>query len=334
MVGFCVALIQADVHPGAMSPKTPVCRRIAVVGTGLIGSSWAAFFLARGFDVVASDPASGAEEKLRAFVERCWPTLTQLGVTEGSSRERLSFVSTAAAAVEGADFVQESGPERLELKHRLYAEMDEAAGPEVILASSTSGLTMSAIQTVCRKPERCVVGHPFNPPHVMPLVEIVGGKTTSPETIERADTFYSSLGKHTIRLNREVPGHVANRLQAALWREAVHLVSEGVVDVADVDAAVTAGPGLRWAIMGPNLIFHLGGGPGGMAHFMEHLSGPFTSWWEDLGEPRLTPELKQTLIEGTKAEAGEQSIEALARRRDEALVGILKLLSSSKHTRV
>ena len=311
-----------------MDVATPY-RRIAVIGTGLIGSSWCAFYLSKGFEVVAADPSSGAEDRLRAFVDRCWPALTRLGLSAGAARERLSFAPTASAAVEGADFIQENGPELLELKRSLFAEIDAAARPDAIVASSTSGLTMSAVQTACRHPARCVIGHPFNPPHLMPLVEVVGGKATSLETVERAEAFYRGLGKRAIRLNKEIAGHVANRLQAALWREAVHLVSEGVVSVADVDAAVTAGPGLRWAIMGPNLIFHLGGGPGGIEHFMEHLSGPFSTWWEDLGEPRLTPELKKTLIDGVHAEAGARSLESLARQRDEAVLSILSMLSSN-----
>ena len=305
-----------------MPPVIPI-RRIAVVGTGLIGSSWAALFLARGLDVVATDPAPGAEERLRTFVDQAWPVLLRLGLSEGASRERLSFTPDLASAVAGADFVQESGPEREDLKLRLFAQLDAATPPEVIIASSTSGFTMSTLQRDCQHPERCVIGHPFNPPHLMPLVEVVGGKATSSATVERATAFYTDLGKRAIRVHKEVPGHVANRLQAALWREAVHLVAEGVVSVSDVDAAVTAGPGLRWALMGPNLIFHLGGGPGGIEHFMDHLAGPFSTWWQDLGNPTLTPALKETLIRGVHEEAAGRSIRSLTRQRDEALVDLL-----------
>ena len=300
-------------------------KRVAVVGAGLIGSSWAALFLARGLDVVATDTAPAAERGLRDYVAAAWPALAQLGLAPGASPDRLRFTTDLAAAVAGVDFVQENGPEREDFKVRMFAELDRLLPVHVILASSSSGLTMSSIQSGCSHPERCVIGHPFNPPHLLPLVELVAGRSTSSETVERADRFYTALGKRTIRLHKEVPGHVANRLQAALWREAVHLVAEGVASVSDVDAAVSWGPGLRWGIMGPHLILHLGGGQGGMAHFMEHLAGPFSRWWEDLGEPVLTPELKARIIQGVLDEAGGRSIAELARQRDEVLLGLLAL---------
>lgn len=300
-------------------------RHVAVVGTGLIGGSWAALFLAQGLDVTAADPAPGAEKSLRESVDRAWPILEQLGLKAGASRKRLRFTPDPAEAVARADFVQESGPERAEFKVELFARLDRAAPAGAILASSSSGLKMSVIQSACANPGRCVIGHPFNPPHVIPLVEVVGGERTSPETIERAMAFYRSIGKHPIHVRREVSGHVANRLQAALWREAVHLVAEGVVSVADADAAVAWGPGLRWGIMGPNLILHLGGGRGGMRHFMDHLSGPFESWWADLGSPVLTPELKAALIDGVEKEAAGRSVEELERERDRLLLGLIAL---------
>ncbi len=303
----------------------PEIKQVAVVGTGLIGSSWAALFLARGLRVCATDPAPQAERELRAYVERVWPVLQDIGLAPGATPDRLTFNLDLKTAVAGADFVQENGPERADYKVRMFAELDAALSPEVILASSTSGLTMSTIQAKCRHPERCVIGHPFNPPHLIPLVEVVAGATTSKNTLERAEAFYTSLGKRTIRLHKEVPGHVANRLQAALWREAVHLVNEGVVSVADVDAAVSWGPGLRWGAMGPNLIFHLGGGTGGIEHFMNHLSGPFAGWWEDLGEPVLTPELKEKIIRGVHAEAAGRSLPELMAERDKVILKLLAL---------
>lgn len=300
-------------------------KRVAVVGTGLIGSSWTALFLARGLDVSAIDPAPNAECELLSYVERVWPVLQQIGLSPGASPDRLTFSTDLKTAVAGADFVQENGPEREDYKVRMFADLDAALPPEVILATSTSGLTMSAIQRGCRHPARCVIGHPFNPPHLIPLVEVVGGAATSLGTVERAEKFYTALGKRTIRLHKEVPGHVANRLQAALWREAVHLVNEGVVSVADVDAAVSWGPGLRWGAMGPNLIFHLGGGKGGIEHFMNHLSGPFATWWEDLGRPKLTPELVEKIITGVHAEAAGRSVPELAAERDKVVLGLLAL---------
>jgi 3-hydroxyacyl-CoA dehydrogenase len=302
-------------------------RRVAVIGTGTIGASWAANFLAAGLDVAAWDPAPDAEGFLRRFVEKAWPALERLGmVRAGASRARLSFHPTAAAAVDGAGFVQESGPEREEVKIALFAELDGALPPDAIIASSSSGLLVSRLQSRCRHPERCVLGHPFNPPHLIPLVEVVGGAKTDPAAIERALDFYAGIGKRPIPIRKEVRGHVANRLQAALWREAIHLVVEGVASVADVDAAIAYGPGLRWALMGPHLTFHLAGGTGGMTHFMEHLTPPMQSWMDDLGAPRLTPDVQRRIIEGVAEEAAGRNIEQLTRWRDEKLVEILEVV--------
>lgn len=306
-------------------PEEQSIQRVAVVGAGLIGSSWVAFFLARGLDVTATDPAPDAQRALETYLDKAWPVLTQLGLAPGASRSRLRFYSDLETAVAGADFVQENGPEKETYKVEMFARLDALLPASVILATSSSGLTMSAMQVRCRHPERCVIGHPFNPPHLIPLVEVVGGKATSPETLARTVSFYTKLGKRTIQLRKEVPGHVANRLQAALWREAVHLVSEGVVSVAEVDTAVSWGPGLRWGIMGPNLIFHLGGGQGGMEHFLNHLSGPISCWWDDLGEPQLTPEIQAALIQGVKDEAAGRSIDQLVKQRDEVLIRLLAL---------
>ncbi|KWH45182.1 3-hydroxyacyl-CoA dehydrogenase NAD-binding domain-containing protein [Burkholderia cepacia] len=301
-------------------------KRVAIIGTGVIGASWAALFLAKGLDVVATDIAPDAEPKLRAFIDAAWPALEQFGLAPNASRERLQFTANLDEAVTGSDFVQENGPERIDFKKDLYKHLDAILAPDAIIASSSSGLTMSEIQSACeRHPGRCVIGHPFNPPHLIPLVEIVGGAKTSRETIERATAFYTSLGKKTIQLNKEVPGHVANRLQAALWREIVHLISEDVVSVEDADTAVCWGPGLRWGIMGPNMLFHLGGGQGGIEHFFDQFTGPMTAWWNVLGSPKITPELRQKVIAGVHEEVAGQSIDQLAARRDEVLLGLLSL---------
>ncbi|WP_333976472.1 3-hydroxyacyl-CoA dehydrogenase NAD-binding domain-containing protein [Burkholderia cepacia] len=301
-------------------------KRVAIIGTGVIGASWAALFLAKGLDVVATDIAPDAEPKLRAFIDAAWPALEQFGLAPNASRERLRFTANLDEAVTGSDFVQENGPERIDFKKDLYKHLDAILAPDAIIASSSSGLTMSEIQSACeRHPGRCVIGHPFNPPHLIPLVEIVGGAKTSRETIERATAFYTSLGKKTIQLNKEVPGHVANRLQAALWREIVHLISEDVVSVEDADTAVCWGPGLRWGIMGPNMLFHLGSGQGGIEHFFDQFTGPMTAWWNVLGSPKITPELRQKVIAGVHEEVAGQSIDQLAARRDEVLLGLLSL---------
>ena len=300
-------------------------KRVAIVGTGVIGASWASLFLAKGLDVVATDVAPDAKAKLETFIASAWPALEKIGLAAGASPSKLRFTDNIDDAVAGSHLVQENGPERIEFKHQIYNHLDRILAPDVIIASSSSGLTMSAIQSACEKhPERCVIGHPFNPPHLIPLVEIVGGEKTSEETIVRAIAFYDGLGKRTVRVRKEVPGHVANRLQAALFREIVYLISEGVVDVADADTAVSWGPGLRWGTMGPNMLFHLGGGPGGIEHFFAQFTGPMTAWWKVLGSPELTPDIRSTIVDGVHAEVGARSIAELEKERDTTLLCLLQ----------
>jgi 3-hydroxyacyl-CoA dehydrogenase len=293
-------------------------RTVAVVGTGVIGASWAALFLSHGLDVVATDPAPGAEERLRA----------EVAATGLAAHGRLAFVGDVAEAVAHADFVQENGPERIDVKHALFATLDEAARPDVVLASSSSGLLPSAIATACvAHPERVLVGHPFNPPHLLPLVEVVPGERTGEAAVDQAMAFYTALGKKPIRLRHELPGHVANRLQAALWREAYSLVDRGVATVADIDTAIANGPGLRWALLGPFAVQHLSGGPGGIAHVLEHLGPPTEAWWRDMGDPSLTPELAAKIVTGVADEFaaeldGTDQTELVA-RRDAALRALL-----------
>ena len=304
--------------------------RIAVVGTGVIGAGWAACFLARGHDVVAWDPAPDAEARLREAVERHWPALERLGVDTEASPLRLSFAREVADAVVDAEFVQESGPEREDLKHALFREMDAVAPAGVVLASSSSGLTPSVIQARCEhEPERVLVGHPFNPPHLVPLVEVVGGSRTSDAAVERALSFYSSLGKHPIRVRAELAGHVANRLQAALWREAYSLVERGAASVADVDAAIAHGPGLRWALLGPFVNQHLSGGAGGLAHTLEHLGPPMEAWWDELGDPRLTDDLIARAVSGVDEELAGIDPHELVAARDRLLVELLAAKASA-----
>jgi len=308
-----------------MSNNKPI-RRIAIVGTGVIGASWAAEFLAHGFDVVATDPAPNAEANLRRYVDEAWPALTAMGLSPKASRDRLSFTLDMKSAVSQANLVQENGPERPDFKIKLFADIDAATPPDSIIASSSSGITMSVMQSACKHPERCVIGHPFNPPHMIPLVEVVGGAKTSSETVQRAIDFYASIGKKPIHLRKEVVGHVANRLQAALYREVVNLIHLGVLDVTDADTAVCWGPGMRWGVMGPNLLFHLGGGAGGIKHFMDHLSGPLATWWKDLGSFTEWPEgSKETIIDGVLQEADGRTLEQLAETRDDVLLGLRQL---------
>jgi len=308
-----------------MTVNRPI-RQITIIGTGVIGASWASLFLAKGLQVVATDVAPNAEEALRKFVHAAWPSLQRLGLSDNAAQENLKFVSDLTTALKGADLVQENGPEKIDFKKTLYKQLDELLPPDVIIASSSSGLTMSEIQSGCANhPERCVIGHPFNPPHLIPLVEIVGGVKTSEDTIRRAAEFYTAMGKRTVRLLKEVPGHVANRLQAALAREVYHLVAEGVVSASDVDTALCWGPGLRWGVMGQLMLNHLGGGQGGIEHFFQQFTGPMTAWWKVLGQPQLTPEVKKTLIDGVHAEVGSRSVTELEADRDEMLLGLLEL---------
>src|SRR6476660_5705435 len=303
-------------------------HRIAIVGTGVIGASWAAQYLARGFDVIATDPAPNAEANLRKYVDEAWPALTEIGLSPGASRDRLRFTAKMAEALAKADFVQENGPERPDFKMKLFADMDDAAPADSIIASSSSGITPSVMQTKCKRPERVLVGHPFNPPHIIPLVEVVGGAKTSPEAIQAAMAFYASIGKKAIHLKKELPGHVANRLQAALYREILYLIQQGVLSVEDTDTAVCYGPGVRWGVMGQNLQWHLGGGSGGIKHFMEHLMDPLAGMMKVLGTPNITPELKQKDVDGVMREARNRSVDELAQDENEVIIGLLKLRAS------
>jgi len=314
-------------------PNNKPIRRVAIIGTGVIGASWTSLFLAKGLEVVATDVAPNAEAALRRFVETAWPALNRLGLAPDASQSNLKFTPSLEEAVASADLVQENGPERIDFKKKLYGQLDDLLPPDVIIASSSSGLTMSEIQSGARShPERCVIAHPFNPPHLIPLVEIVGGAKTSETTIQRATEFYTSIGQRTVRLNKEMPGHVANRLQAALAREVYHLVSEGVVSAADVDTALCWGPGLRWGIMGNMLLNHLGGGQGGIEHFFQQFTGPMTAWWKVLGSPVLTPDVQKKLIDSVHVEVGSRSIDELAAERDEMLLGLIELRTKPAKT--
>ena len=297
--------------------------RVAIIGTGVIGASWASNILARGLDVTAYDPAPGAEDAMRRAVSAHWPAMQTMGLAPGADTARLQFMPSLAAALEGAEFVQESGPERLADKRALFAAMDAACPATTVLASSSSTLKVSDVQAGCRHPERIVLGHPFNPPHLIPLVEVVGGGATSEAAIDAAMAFYRQIGKHPIRLKREMTGHVANRLQAALWQEAFHLLAEGVADAADIDAAISHGPGLRWALLGPFLNLHLSGGPGGMAQMLAHLGPPTEAMWRDLGHVTLDPATVQRVGQAVADYVSGLPMTEVLAQRDAALVGLL-----------
>jgi 3-hydroxyacyl-CoA dehydrogenase len=313
-----------------MSFNKPI-HRIAIVGTGVIGASWAAQYLARGFDVVATDPAPNAEANLLEYVDEAWEQLEAIGLSPGASRDRLTFTPDMKAALAQADLVQENAPERPEFKMKLFADMEATLPIDSIIASSSSGITPSVMQSKCKHPERVLVGHPFNPPHIVPLVEVVGGAKTAPEAIEQAMSFYASIGKKPIRLRKELPGHVANRLQAALYREMLYLIEQGVLSVDDMDVAVSYGPGLRWGVMGQSLQWHLGGGEGGITHFMDHLMEPLAGMMNVLGTPNITPHLKQTIIDGVLHEAAGRSVAQLAKKENEVIIGLLRLRASAEN---
>lgn len=299
---------------------------VAIIGGGLIGQSWAALMLAHGLRVCVQDLADGFEARTQAAVERAWPDLVALGMASGEVPwEKLSFTTDIAEACASADFVQECGPDRIGLKQEIVARIEAGAGPEVVIASSTSSLLASDIQAGARHPERILVAHPFNPPHLVPLVELVPGRETGTAAMATARNFYEGIGREVIALKRDVVGHVANRLSAALFREAVHIVAEGIASVEDVDRAVMHGPGLRWALMGPYLTYHLGGGEGGFRHYMAHLGPTQAARWAELGDPKLDDVTAARLIDGVDAALEGQSIEALAKRRDAGLVGLLRL---------
>lgn len=304
-------------------------RPVALVGAGVIGASWATCFLAHGLDVVATDPAPGAEQRLRETVERQWPQAAQLHLAEGASMQRLRFVATPEEAVRDAFFVQENGPERLAFKQQLFAQLDAAAPADAVLASSSSGIGPSQFQSACRLPGRVLVGHPFNPPHLVPLVEVVGGTQTSPDAVQVALRFYAAMGRKPIHIRRELPGFVTNRLQAALWREAYGLVTEGVVSVEDLDTAMANGPGLRWALLGPFATQHLSGGEGGLAHVLEHLGPPMDSYWADLLPTRMTDDVKRAVLQGSAEQTAQWDLEAVTRERDRLLVQLLALKAAS-----
>lgn len=302
-------------------------QNTAVLGAGVIGMSWTALFLASGRNVAVFDTLAGAEESTRKYVEMAWPALRDLGLIRSGAPGRLSFHTSAAEAVRDADFVQENVPERIEIKKALFAEIEPALKPGAIVASSASGLTLSEMQTGWKKPSRFVLGHPFNPPHLIPLVEVLANERTEAGVIEQTEKFYKDVGKITIRVSKEVPGHVANRLQAALWREALHLVKSGVATVKDVDTAVWAGPGLRWAAMGPTTLFHLAAGPGGIAEFCERYTASFNRWWDDLGDLHMDGALAKQITEGLTRDLGSETPAELSAKRDALIIAMQKAIA-------
>ncbi|MFV3075002.1 3-hydroxyacyl-CoA dehydrogenase NAD-binding domain-containing protein [Niveispirillum fermenti] len=303
-------------------------RRVGVVGAGLIGGGWVAAFLGRGYDVSVQDPSPGTEARLRAQVAAAWPALESLGLAAGASPDRLTFHTSLTMALEGADFVQENAPERPEVKAALYAQLGDVLPADVIIASSTSGLPVSLLQRDCRHPQRCVLGHPFNPVHLMPLVELGGGEQTDPAAIDTATSFYVAMGKEPVRLDREIVGHIANRLTSAMFREAVSLVAGGYATVADVDRAIRFGPALKWAVQGQFTTFHTGGGDAGMEGFLRHFAPGIMNRWRTMADPDLAdPDLQAKLTAQVAEANGHRPVADIARQQDAMVLRLLQALA-------
>lgn len=305
-------------------------RKFAALGVGVIGSGWVSRALAHGLDVIAWDPAPDAEEQLRKNVANAWPALERVGLAEGASKERLRFVETVEECVADADFIQESAPEREDLKLSLHERVSKAAKPEAIISSSTSGLLPTDFYANAKIPSRCIVGHPFNPVYLLPLVEVLGGEQTSEETLKAASTFYESIGMRPLRVRKEVPGFIADRLLEALWREALHLVNEGVATTGEIDDAIRFGAGVRWSFMGTFLTYTLAGGEAGMRHFMQQFGPALELPWTKLVAPKLTDELIDRVVEGTADQQGSHSIKQLERYRDDCITSVLTAIAEAK----
>ena len=305
-------------------------KTFAALGVGVIGSGWVARALANGLDVVAWDPGAGAEQQLRANIANAWPALERIGLKPGASQSRLRFVATVEECVKDADFIQESAPEREDLKVQLHVQISTAARPNAIIASSTSGLLPSEFYANARHPERCVVGHPFNPVYLLPLVEVLGGNRTAPGTIDAAIQIYTDLGMRPLRVRKEVPGFIADRLLEALWREALHLVNEGVATTGEIDDAIRFGAGIRWSFMGTFLTYTLAGGDAGMRHFMTQFGPALELPWSKLVAPKLTDALIDRVVEGTSEQQGDRSIKQLERYRDDCIISVLDAVTAAK----
>lgn len=300
-------------------------KRIACLGAGPIGGGWAAYYLAQGFRVRSYLHDASEYDALMRLLHTAWDSLEQIGLAPGASLDNFSYSSDLAEATAGCEFIQESVPEVLPLKQKLYKTLGDMVDPRVVIASSTSGLSMSDIQAQCATPGRTVVAHPFNPPYLLPLVEMIGGKKTSPQTLQWAERFYRFAGKAPLVMQKEVPGFIATRLQEAIWREALHMVANGEASVEQIDQAVVNGPGPRWALMGPCEIFHIGGGEGGMAYCLEQFGPALKLPWTRLPAPELTDELRRQMVEGCLAMTRGEDFTTLSKKMNDGLVRIAKM---------
>lgn len=303
-------------------------KTVGLAGGGVIGGGWAARCLAHGLDVVCYDPAPSGEDVTRSKVANAWPALENVGLFPGASQDRLRFASSLEEMAEASDFIQESVPERIDVKIKVHSAIDAAAAPDVVIGSSTSGLLPTEFQAECANPDRVLVGHPFNPVYLLPLVEIVGGEKTSQASVEAARAFYASISMYPLVCRKEIEGFLSDRLQEALWRENLHIINEGAANTQEMDDAIIYGPGLRWAFMGVNKTFALAGGDTGMRHFFEQF-GPALKWpWTKLEAPELTDELIDKMVDGTEAQLADGTIQEFEQKRDECLIAIMQALKT------
>ena len=299
---------------------------ITLLGAGTIGASWAALFLSYKTKVMIYDPSREALTKVKPNIEHAWQSLNTLDPTlKDIPWSNLTLHQNLASITSVPDWVQENAPDRLELKQSLLQQAELYIPPDVPIASSTTALMATDIQAAMTFPERFIIAHPFNPPHLIPLVEVVAGKKTSPYLTEKAKIFYEGFGKEVVIPKREAIGHIANRLNAALYREVVNMVAKGIASVEDIDRSIVHGPGLRWAFIGPNLVYHLAGGDGGYSQYLDHLGPSQEKRWENLDEVSLTAEVKEKLVEGLQEAVRDSSVEILREKRDAALIGLLSL---------
>lgn len=304
-------------------------KTITSIGAGPIGGGWTAHFLAQGYNVNAYLHSENEIKAFKSILQTAWVSLSELGLAEGASIDNLNITTNLEESLKGTDFVQESAPERLEVKQALYQKLGELVASNVVISSSTSGLTMTEIQKQCSTPERTVIGHPFNPPYLLPLVEIVGGKKTNPEAVNWASEFYKSAGKSPLVMKKEIPGFVATRLQEALWREALHMVSNGEATPADIDNALINGPAARMAVQGQCMAFHVACGEGGMATNLDQFGPALKLPWTRLKAPELTKDLRDKMVDGCAEMAGDQHFEKMAEDRDRKIVAILNAIKSN-----
>ena len=304
-------------------------KTVGIAGTGLIGAGWAARLLIRGFDVIAYDVSPTAEAKLKAAIKVAWPSMESL-LGKPKKKGKLSFTTDLAVMASKSQFIHEAAPERKDLKIKLFKDIDAIANPDVIISSSSSGFLPTDLQSECKYPERVIIGHPFNPVYLLPLVETVPGKQTSKDTMDRAGIYFESIGMQVLRLKKEIDGYICDRLQEALWREALHILDKDIGTTGDIDDSIVYSAGMRWAFMGSFLTYHVGGGPGGMRDFIKQFDPTLALPWTDLGFPKWNDALETRLIEGTDAQAAGRSVAQIEAKRNAILVDMMKLFKKHK----